>query len=258
MRTALRRHPGVLVVIVLLLLVIVGTVAAVVVWAAPIQGTSDELAAGAVVFAGATFALALIASGLAAIAYAESVRRPNLQVFAHLVQDARTGVLVGEVPPPTFLRTIGRPIVSTDLSGATALALPTSDSELLPPLWVNVVLRNRGDATARNVTVAVEILGLQVPVVQRVPEGWFVINRDPSSQSISLQWEGGTDLAVHPGLARFVVPAPLYETAAVPGTTVSVKTIAYADGSRPASCDAKHPVLGHDPPPRASETESTG
>jgi hypothetical protein len=190
--------------------------------------TSDGLdGAGFGVTVG-TLLLALLGAALAVLAFAQSVRHPRLRVEVQLdmltFDDPSTGEVrakpLEEVPPE--LLSLG------------------ASYEALSHMYVRVGIRNYGDATARNVTVTVELLGMITWLGHtslgtfKKPEGWTILD-DGGVPSYRFQWDGGADLAVHPDPApgRDVPPILLWVSAAETGATVRAVAMAYADGCAP-------------------------
>ena len=221
MWNSLRRHPWVIVVIAVLVVTALVTSLVLAMWARRLGPTADQLAAAGVVLTGGTFGLALIAAVLAAIAYAQSVRRPAVRVRPLL---AGVNMPVGRIG--SF------PDGWASVPGAT-LDPATDDARRLPPLRLDMIVSNDGDAAARNVTLTVDIDGLQVQEAPQLPEGWRLVLRQSLQGFLRLEWDGGADLAVHPGDAqwRWIERVILQTCAAVPGTTVRVQAKVVADGS---------------------------
>jgi hypothetical protein len=226
---ALRRHPSVSVAIAALVLILLATVIAGALFVPHFTSVADQLAAVAVVIAAATGLLAVTAGVLAAIAYAQSVRRPRLGVRVRLssrLDDlftagslAPVSVHIGEDPPP-------------DKGGLWPGAGP------LPDMALSVIVTNDGDAVARNVTVAVDIDGLQVWKVEaNLSDRWLEFYKDPYKGSTRLQWDGGADIAIHPPPVadRGIPLVVIVESYARPGDLIRVHATVAGDGSAPAS-----------------------
>lgn len=226
MWAALRRHPGVIWVVALLAFTAAGTIAILVVWAARLSTSSDELAAAGVVLAGGTFALALLAAGLAAVAFAQSIRRPKLSVRAELVfagTQAQQNEVVG-IESPGFIP-----------------QLPAACR--LPAGAVLTTVDNDGDATARNVTVLLQISGLFALVAPALAGGWHDLLIDPAGAMVTLAWEGGADYAVHPRVPRILPKVSFNGAAAVPGSTIVISAVVFGDQSRASDITQELTVL---------------
>jgi hypothetical protein len=215
---ALRRHPRVWVVIA----AFVGIVLTTIILTKQLD-TSGGLDGAAVGIAAGTLLLALLGAGLATIAYVQSIRRPLLKVRVWLDFEGL------EQPPAGEVRATPQVYKPADMLGYA------DPFRALSPVDVRVFLENRGDVTARNVTVAVELSGMKIWFKRAtMPEGWVVLDRvgDPSYQ---FQWDGGADLAVHPNPApaRRVPAIHLAMIGADMGATVRAAAVAYADGCKP-------------------------
>lgn len=235
----IRRHPVATTVIFSVVAIAIAAWVAVIIWAARLRSTADELAAAGAVFAGGAFTLTAVGGVLAAAAFALSLRRPALQVRVRLQQHRPSGAWLTAGPPPR------PPLHVTNAQQSTNLPI-WHDGGMLPMCRVQVSLGNNGDATARNVTVILEIAGVQVFDFPRLKSGWTLIERNPLLGYLRLAWDGGTDLAVHPtgGINRFVPNVVLYTTAARPGSTIQVAATVLADGAQKANDVFTVQVLG--------------
>ena len=232
-RGPLRRHPRLFAALIAVVLgataTIVGGVAA---WERPYDSLTDQLTAEAVVAAGGTFYLAVVAGALALVAYAESLRQPDLFVRCSLLFDV-PGLRPGDERPPQ------RHVVAT---------IPTDERAwVLPDAVLYTVVENRGDGTARNVTVNVWVGLAWSRLGNDFPPPW-IVNESEDHSEHRLQWEGGTDLAIHPSGRRDLPTCRIRNTWVPTGTAaVEVTAMVIADGSPPRRESFAIPVsLPHD------------
>lgn len=199
----------------LLALTAAGMVAVLVVWAARLGSSSDRFAAAGVVLTGGTFAL--LAAGLAAVAFAQSIRRPRLGISVLLLF-------------PTTIEDGGHNRVAVSEFPGAIPQFPLAC--WLPNGGLRVDLSNDGEASARNVTVYVIIEGLYVLELPELVGGWQLVSRDLEPPRIGLAWEGGADYAVHPRVGRNLPEISFKRAAACPGSgAIDVSAFVEGDGS---------------------------
>lgn len=212
-------------------------------WAAHQDNRADDLAAAAVVLTAGALGIAMLAGALAIVAYAESIRRPALTVRAVITNQGEAGDVFSrdpaDVPEIQIIRgkagaqlpTYADPRVWADASAVFGMRC-----------WLHIALGNDGDATARYVVLTVEVSGLQALHITAI--SWTVLDRRPDYGWVRLQWDGGSDLTVHPtgGISR-LPPSVLFDIAdAIPGSNVTVDVRAVADGAREVRSITQVPV----------------
>lgn len=236
--SALRRHPSVLVVVVVLLAILIATPLLVLrFWPAQPATTSDRIAAEGVILAGATFLLAVVAAVIAAFAYVQSLHRPHLRITSRLLF----------IPP--FWHGAGDVIPQPVAQAYEAQPGQGPAPWLVPPAILRIELLNTGEATARNVVVVARIDGLHLRVSSSQSNGWAPPENHFKDGWIRLQWDGGTDLAVHPGGQQKREVCIEFDMGfASPLVQPAVSTVAFTDNGPPARDDYRVTVS----PPRPS------
>jgi hypothetical protein len=143
---ALRRHPPLRAAVTAIVGVLVLTLAgcAVLWFFGRFSGLADQLAAEAVLLTLGTFVLGGVAGALALVAYAQSLRRPDLRVWFRI--DVSRPSDPGEEKEPQ------RAIEAVRTVGGT-LGGGWTEGWMLPPVWLDTTVSNCGDATAWNVVV---------------------------------------------------------------------------------------------------------
>jgi hypothetical protein len=219
--TTLRQHPGVSVVLLVIAVCIIVTISVTAHLAA-----SDGLDGAVGGFAFGTWLLAALAAVLAAIAYAQSVRRPVLYVEVRLDFDDVVVSLTGE----RTVRTQGHAPLGSD--GVES----SPSAHRLSPGYLRVSLWNHGDATARNVVVSVTLQGMRPAVMSSasVPKGWAVLAY-PGQPPSQFDFDGGPNLAIHSGQRRPLPQIHLSFSQADLGATISAVATVNADGCAPAT-----------------------
>jgi hypothetical protein len=180
--SALRRHPSVLAVVIALGLILVATLVGIVwFWPQAPKTTSDYLAAEALILTAGTFLLAVVGAGVAAYAYAQSIRRPHLEVTVAVFFDSPTNPETGERAPQRAVQ-----------AQRSAASQPPIRAWVLPRAQLDINLLNDGESTARNVTVSVEISGFQTGLGGYVslPREWRIVAFSVEASWIQLQWDG--------------------------------------------------------------------
>lgn len=240
----LRRRRSVWVAIVALLAVSVATLVMLLSWAAHLGSRADDLAAAAVVLTAGAFGIAVLAGVLATFAYAESIRRPSLTVRAVITRHGEPGDVfsrdIAEVPEIPIIQGRAREELPTEYAGPRVWADASAVSGTR--CWLHIALGNDGDATARYVVLTVEVGGLQARHIGAV--SWTVLDKRPDDGWVRLQWDGGSDLTVHPtgGISR-LPPSVLFDIAdAIPGSLVTIDARAVADGAPEERTITKVPV----------------
>lgn len=177
----------------------------------------ERLAALGNVFGGGTFALAVVASALALLAYWVALQRPRL-VPRLSSDDIEKGVIhVGA----------GRP----QANGERLIVRLGGYLRYGAALTLSIDIENTSDWSARNVAVKVSFVGIRdVPL----PQGWGVAGHDLVTGEITaLSWEGGADLAVHGRWPRPLPPILLSNALLeAPGTDCAVEIEVVAEGFR--------------------------
>jgi hypothetical protein len=240
---ALQRHPSVLVVVVVLAAIILATSILVLqFWPNQPQTTSDRIAVEGVILTGATFLLAVVAAFIAAFAYVQSLHRPQLRVTSRLLFAPSVQYGTGDVIP----QRVAQAYETRPGQGPA--------SWLVPPSILRIELLNTGEATARNVVVVARIDGLHMNVSTQ-SNGWGPEENHYIDGWIRLQWDGGTDLAVHPGgqhMREAYVEFNLGFASPVIQPTVS--TVAFTDNGLAAHDDFRVTIS----PPRPSSVQGAG
>lgn len=235
----IRRRPAVMLVVVALVVIVgataVGSAALV---GAPFKTDADKWSAIGVAIGGGTFLLAAVAGLVAAVAYAQTSRRPKLEVKVELSFETAG---VGGTPLPPMQR---GPI--TLFGKQQPRHAPFwSDAYETPPGRLTVTLTNAGDAAARNVVVTIEIVGVQL---ERIPQdlapGWTLDDLNLPLATTRFRWEGGVDLAVHqkPAPGRRLPLLTFGNTYAHGGSKVMASALAMADGAPLAAHAIELPV----------------
>jgi hypothetical protein len=194
----------------------------------------DRLAVVGIIVSAGTFMLALWAAVIAAIAFAQSDRQPRLYPYLRVLFGVPVSGPLEEHVPQRIISTL--PIELGGHGDRWPHGAP------LPKGLVQVRLENSGEATARNVTVVVEIHRLQIFEV--VLNGWAVLERDTSLGRTRLQWDGGADQAVHPSQSRSLPEVTLVTCYAIPNTYVAILARVIADQVRPTSCGENLQIQG--------------
>ena len=202
---------------ILLVAIAIGTVwKAFSVWADKSLTPDQRLAALGNSFGAGTFALALVASGVALLAYWISLQRPRLLPIISS-DDFEKGILhVGAGRPANGERSIVR------LGGYLRNT---------PELVLNIAIKNISDWSARNVAVKVTFSGIRaVPH----PAEWTIAARDRvTNQIVAINWEGGMDRAIHGQYSRDL--PPIFLNGAIleaPATDCAFEVEAVAEGFR--------------------------
>jgi hypothetical protein len=187
------------------------------IWQDKLLTLDERLAALGNSFGAGTFALAIVASALALLAYWISLQRPRLIPKVSSDEFENGVVLVGAGrPQPNGERAIVR--LGGYLRHGASLAL-------------NIAMENTSDWSARNVAVKVSFIGIRgVPL----PPEWTIAGRDLVTGEITaVNWEGGADLAIHGRWPRNLPPIFLNEAfIEAPGTDCAVEIEAVAEGFR--------------------------
>ncbi|HVC03776.1 MAG TPA: hypothetical protein VND88_03795 [Candidatus Acidoferrales bacterium] len=240
---ALQRHPSVLVVVVVLAAILLATPILVLqFWPTQPQTTSDRIAVEGVILTGAAFLLAVVAAFIAAIAYVQSLHRPHLRVTSRLLFFPSIQFGTGDVIP--------QQVAQAYETGPGQGPAPW----LVPPSILRIELLNTGEATARNVVVVARIDGLHM-YVNTQSNGWGPAENHYKDGWIRLQWDGGTDLAVHPGgQQKRVVYVEFDIGFASPLIQPAVSTVAFADNGPAAHDDFRVTIS----PPRSSSVRDPG
>jgi hypothetical protein len=201
------------------------------VWIAASPG--DRLAAEVVVVGAGTFLVALWAAAIAAVAYAQSDRRPVLRAQVRLLFDVPTDDLVGERAPQVAVHSLGP-------SGVPGWP----DGSRLPNAVLQCQVTNHGEVTARNVTLTVDIWAVQINGIHQIGVGWRVVDRDYALGRTRFLWDGGPDQAVHPGQTRPLPDIGVDSCIAVVGTRMRIKAALFADQTTPFETESELSVEG--------------
>jgi hypothetical protein len=192
----------------------------------PFDHLADQLATEAVVIAAGTFLLAVVAGVLALVAFAQSLQRPSVEVWFGFRFTDRT------LQPPREERAPQRSIQALSALKGDAIVARSTWPEVwvLPTALLDLTVTNSGEVTARNVVVTVTIHELLVPLDYALPPGWICLDHDTEAGVTRLQWDGGTDLAVHPQVPRSL-PDVILKSSVRPFGKPWVRVSVVADGA---------------------------
>jgi hypothetical protein len=198
----------------------------------------DRFAAEGVVLGSGTFLLATWAAVIAAVAYAQSDRRPALEAQVRLLFDAPAVSLAGERTPQVVVHSLWA------ASGVGNRGDQWPDGSRLPNCVLQTQITNVGEVTARNVMLTVDIWELQFFGMEPAAPGWTVVDRDYALGRSRFQWDGGADQAVHQGQTRPLPDIRLDTCVAIVGTHLRIKATVVADQTGSSDTAYELPVVG--------------
>jgi hypothetical protein len=156
----------------------------------PFSSSNRDAAVGDA-FAAGIFLLAIVAAAVAVLAYAQASRRPKLEtswVFESLVDGRR--ISESEFPRDPNSRRF------TDRAPDAVIEGPISLVPLEPAV-LYLTLDNYGNVAAKNVAVLFRLEGIYFSPAPTVNRPWSLY---PTDLGWKVQWEGGVDRPVYPGV----------------------------------------------------------
>jgi hypothetical protein len=186
--------------------------------------TPDErIGEEGVVWAGASFVVAVVAAVLALLAYGVASQRPSLRVWTRINDDHRG--------PDS--KTVFHDEYVDDPKGTQFFFESFHWMDLGPKLWIRVF--NDAGYSARSPAVSVEVIGFEVDarIVGKEQTGWKEAQPRSDPKAVAWMWDGG-DSAIHGPRWFRALPHLDLKGIAPPANagTASIRIEAVAEGDR--------------------------
>jgi hypothetical protein len=197
LRTLFRRRMLLVATLAVLLVGAGGVWSGYAVWHSRFNKFDQQLAAEGLVASISTFALACVAGVVSLVALGLSLRRPALVLVFTPGRGALThrAAIERELTSPPDLLCVE---VKAASEGETGASEPDKhvNSAWMSSFWFDIQLKNKGDASARNVMVQLTLPQPFATLKPSEPEIWRWVAIG------TFQWDGGLNFVVHPGFWR--------------------------------------------------------